>query len=186
MFMTKVGLPSFNTPQKISLSATDSDTTFFYDFGLPPALQLVPQSIEFIDPDIDTSDSGANDQFIKCHPPETPQVKKANNPFSATAAPFPKLKTLRLPKASSQQSLDDYPSLEKIKKEIEPLLRDHKKRGPYPKKVIQLARQAARENPDLKTKKLAEILGIPNAILYYWLGYRSPKRPGKKAINPTV
>lgn len=182
MMMTRMGcLPSADTFRTINPPRRESTPPTDYDFGLPPGLQLVPQRIEFIDPDADAPDFGEKDQFAKRHQPETPQADKANNPFSAKAKLTAKLKTSKGSKAFTQQPVDYAQSLERIKKEIEPLLADHKKRSPYPKKVIQLTRKAARNHPEMNTKRLAETLGIPYAIVYYWLGYNSYSRHKKEA-----
>lgn len=157
------------------------------DFDLPPALRLSPQQLEFIDLDQD-----AGDTFVRPRQqPETP--RQQDNPFSLRAQHY-KMPNTDVKPAQGKRTIfrkgrknraNPMPQLEGYRREIAPLLAQHQiykgsKTNRYPQRVKQLFRQAVRENPDVQTKSLADALGLPPAIAYYWRTYRNA-RQAKKA-----
>ncbi|WP_303673198.1 hypothetical protein [Vampirovibrio chlorellavorus] len=189
----RVFAPSFHLqPQTRALHGQDmqsppiilNDTQ---DFDLPPILRLSPQQLEFID-----LDQEASDTFVR-HPhqqPETP--RQQDNPFSAQTRRYKmpntdlepaEHKTKKIRKSSKERA-NSLPQLEAYRREIAPLLAQYQsykisKNDRYPQSVKQLFHRAAQENPTTPTKHLADALGLPPAITYYWRGYRNT-RPAKK------
>ncbi len=168
------------------------------DFDLPPSLRLPPQQLEFIDPEQE-----ANDTFVRGQHSQPVTPRLFDNSFSADAGgqkmPHSALVSAAAtgPKADSNAASRGKKGKEKsftpmalYRQKIAPLLRQrerHKEtdKARYPQEVKKLFRQAAQENPDMPTKHLAESLGLPPAVTYYWLGYRNPRRSAKKTA-PTA